>query len=277
MAMRHWMMGLVGLCLTLPAAAQTTVPGIATTAPAPAAAVRPEAGLTVPALQPGWSFALTPYAWLPGVSGGITTPYQRVQPHFDMGSGKVLGDLSSAPIMLTAEARYDRFTLLGDIVYAGVRPPLQTRGVVFDGGHALLLNTTLEMLGLYRVYAAPRMAFEVGGGMRYWDVSTKISLDPGLAPGYINKTTMSWIEPVIAARYTAAFSPRAGVTLYGDLGGFGAGSRLSWQGIGSIDYAFADWAVGKVGWRSLGFEKSRNGIDLNTGFNGPFMAVSFRF
>jgi hypothetical protein len=266
----------LGLSLVLPVA----LPAQAQTAPAAvvaAPAVDPRAGLTVPPLQQGWSFTLTPYAWLPGVSGGVTTPYQRLHPHFGMGSGKVLGDLSTVPVMLTAEAHYGRFTLLGDIVYAGMKPELQTKDIAFSGGHALLLNTTAEMLGLYRVYAAPRMGFEIGGGMRYWDVSTKLSLDPGLLPGYINKTTMSWIEPVIAARYTAAFSPRAGVSLYGDLGGFGAGSRLSWQGIASLDYAITDWAVGKFGWRSLGFEKNRNSIDLNTGFNGPFFAVSFRF
>jgi len=267
-------LGVLGAALAGPAAAQTTT-AIATTAAPPA--VRPEAGLSVPALQPGWSFALTPYAWLPGTSGHITTPYQRLHPSFGLSSGKVLGDLSTVPVMLTAEARYDRFTLLGDIVYAGLKPELQTKDILFSGGHALLLNTTAEMLGLYRVYAAPRMGFEIGGGMRYWDVSTKLSLSPGLLPGYINKTTMSWIEPVIAARYTAAFSPRAGVSLYGDLGGFGAGSRLSWQGIASVDYAATDWAVVKLGWRSLGFEKSRNSVDLTTGFNGPFLAATFRF
>ena len=183
----------------------------------------------------------------------------------------------TVPVMLTAEARYDRFTLLGDLVYAGMKPELSGPGVVFGGGHAVLLNTTAAALGLYRVYAAPRMGFEIGGGLRYWDVSTKLSLDPGLLPGYIAKSTMSWVEPVIAARYTAAFSPRAGVSLYADLGGFGAGSRLSWQGIASLDYAATEWAVVKVGWRSLGFEKNRNALDITTGFNGPFLAATFRF
>jgi opacity protein-like surface antigen len=227
---------------------------------------------------PGWSFSVTPYGWVPSISGTVSTPLPRVgDSSFDIGSGTVLSSLSTVPVMVAGEARYGRFALVGDIFYAGLQQDLNTRDVLFDGGHTRVLSTIANLLGMVRVVETPSQGFEVGAGVRIWSMSTKLSLNPGLEPGAIQKSSASWADPVVAARYTAMLSPRFGVTVYGDIGGFGAGSQLTWQALGSLDYSVTDRMILRGGWRYLYVEKSRGSFGVDIGFSGPFLAATFRF
>ena len=68
----------------------------------------------------GWTFSITPYAWLPTVS----TTYSYIAPRagsvtntISAGIGDYISDLNFA-LFLGGEARYDRFTIMTDLVYA---------------------------------------------------------------------------------------------------------------------------------------------------------------
>ena len=133
---------------------------------------------------PGWEFSVTPYTWLPGLSGTVRTPLPRVgDQSFDFSSGTVVGDLSSVPVMVAGEARYGRFSLLGDFFYAALEQDLDTRDVLWRGGHARVTSAVGTLLGTFRVLDLPRQSLDVGAGTRIWDMSTKVSLNPGLLPG----------------------------------------------------------------------------------------------
>jgi hypothetical protein len=55
-----------------------------------------------------------------------------------------------------------------------------------------------------------------------------------LEPGVIRKASLNWADPLVGARYHAMLSPRFGVSVYGDIGGFNTGSRLTWQAIENL-------------------------------------------
>ncbi|MBX9700152.1 MAG: hypothetical protein K2X74_11995, partial [Acetobacteraceae bacterium] len=166
----------------------------------------------------------------------------------------------------------------GDLFYAALQQDVNTpRDLLFQGGHARVTATIGTILGMVRVVETPGQHFEIGAGTRIWGLSTKLSLNPGLAAGAIQKTNFSWADPLIAARYTARLSPQFGVTVYGDVGGFGAGSRLTWQAMGSLDYALSGSTTLRGGWRYLSVDKTRGAYGVDLGFNGPFLAASFRF
>ena len=100
---------------------------------------------------PGWEFSVTPYTWLPGLSGTVRTPLPRVgDQSFDFSSGTVVGDLSSVPVMVAGEARYGRFSLLGDFFYAALEQDLDTRDVLWRGGHARVTSAVGTLLGTFR-------------------------------------------------------------------------------------------------------------------------------
>src|SRR3954470_7345224 len=170
---------------------------------------------------PGWEFSLTPYAWLPAIRGNLHTPLPRVGDRsFGVGAGTVITDLDALPAMITGEARYGRFSLLGDFFYAALAQDLNTRDLLWQGGHTRVTSTVGTLLGMFRVLDEPRQSFEIGAGTRIWGFTTKVSLNPGLEPGVIRKASLNWADPLVGARYHAMLSPRFGMTVYADIGGF---------------------------------------------------------
>src|SRR6187551_2856028 len=74
---------------------------------------------------PAWAFSVTPYGWFAGLSGKVQTPLDRfpgrnLNADFD----SIVGDLSAIPIMGMAEARYGRFSVVGDLLYLGLEQGL---------------------------------------------------------------------------------------------------------------------------------------------------------
>jgi hypothetical protein len=229
---------------------------------------------------PGWEFSLTPYAWLPAIRGNLHTPLPRVgEQGFGIGSGTLITDLDALPAMITGEARYGRFSLLGDFFYAALAQDLNTRDLLWQGGHSRVTSSVGTLLGMFRVLEASQQSLDVGAGTRIWGFTSKVSLNPGLEPGVIRKASLNWADPLVGARYHAMLSPRFGVTAYADVGGFNTGSRLTWQAIGSLDYDLTNWATLRTGWRYLKVDKWNAGgsVGLDLGFNGPFFAATFRF
>ena len=227
---------------------------------------------------PGWQFSVTPYLWLPALRGTLQTPLPRIgDPSSEISSGAVLTNLARVPVMLAGEARYGRFALVGDFVYAGVQQDINTRGIGYQNGHSILVSTFGTLLGMVRAVETPSQSFEIGGGVRVWNFDVKLSLNPGARPGAIGKGSSTWADPIVAARYGAMLSPRFGTSIYADIGGFDTGSRLTWQVVGSLDYAVTDSTVVRAGWRYLNVDRTRGSFGVDLGFNGPFLAGTFRF
>lgn len=228
--------------------------------------------------SPGWEFALTPYGWFAGMSGNIRTPLERLpERSFSADFSTIVGDLSTVPIMGMAELRHGRFGLLGDLLYLGLEQDIETRNVAFLGGRARVNSTIGNILGLYRVVDLPGQSVDIGAGVRIWNSDTKLSLNSGLLPGVIKKSSVSWADPLLAARYHRTLSERFGLTVYGDIGGFDLGSILTWQVSGMVDYRATESITLSAGWRYLTFNKKQDDFRLDLGFNGPFIAATFRF
>ena len=100
--------------------------------------------LTVPAAaeaqnaSDGWRFALTPYLWLPSISGTLKFKNPpggagSVNVDFDIGVDDYISDLNFA-LMLTGEARKDRWSLATDVIYVDLSGDSSSvRSVNFGG------------------------------------------------------------------------------------------------------------------------------------------------
>lgn len=229
-----------------------------------------------------WTFALTPYFWAAGVKGDITVPSRRhpsgaVDASVDAKFLDILSNLGGVPFMGMAEANYGRFSLLGDILYLKVETDADTKGPAFGSSEARLTNTIGSMIGTYRAIDLPEQSLDVGGGLRVWSMSTKLSLSPGvLAGGSASKTT-TWVDPVLAGRYRVRLSDQFSLSLYGDIGGFGVGSEFAWQALATVDYAVTPAIDLRFGYRYLAFEYEADRAKFDLGFHGPFLAATFKF
>jgi hypothetical protein len=226
----------------------------------------------------GWQFALTPYVWFSGISGDVRTRSQR-DPDVSVSAsfGDLLSNLDGIPFMGTAEVRNGRMGLVVDLLSMSVEQDVTTRDVLFNGGKGKVTATTGTVLGMYRAVDTPRQSLDIGAGLRPWDITTKLSLNAGLAQGVSGKASGTWADPVLALRYHLNLGSGFGLTAYGDAAGFGVGSIMSWQAIGSVDYDANHWLTLRAGFRYLSVDRKNDVQRFDISMAGPFIAATFRF
>nr|WP_081160246.1 hypothetical protein [Ensifer aridi] len=66
-------------------------------------------------VQDGWTFSIAPYFWMAGLSGE-TSQFGLPTVDIDADFGDILDHLDFA-FMAAGEARYDRFSIIGDVIY----------------------------------------------------------------------------------------------------------------------------------------------------------------
>ncbi len=140
-------------------------------------------------------------------------------------------------------------------------------------------------------------AIDAYGGLRYWNLSGALSLD---VTGAVNlpllglqqngslavekSGMMQWIDPVFGLRLRHQIRPGDEFQLRGDIGGFGVGSKFSWQVAGgySHDMKLGDWTItNTVGYRALSVDYSNGSGFGQKGFDaiihGPVFETSLKF
>jgi hypothetical protein len=231
-------------------------------------------GAAVPAAAQDapWHFAATQYVWAAGIKGSTTTPASGVD--FNVDFTDTLKDLSAIPIMLAGEVRKGSFGAVFDIIWLKVASDIDTpRNLLFNDGKAKLSTFQASAIGLYRVVEQPAGNIDVGAGVRLWSVSSRASLNAGLLPAVSAKIDKTFADPVLAARFEFRLGGPWSLTAYGDVGGFGISSDVTWQAIGTVNYKAADWVDMRLGWRHLAVDRSKIKVELS----GPVLAATFRF
>jgi hypothetical protein len=66
-------------------------------------------------------------------------------------------------------------------------------------------------------------------------------------------------------------------TLYGDVGGFGTGANIDWQGVATVAFAVNPGTDVHLGFRSLNFDYTRPKAGFNVHMYGPVLAATFHF
>ncbi|MGC2201957.1 MAG: hypothetical protein WA633_17710 [Stellaceae bacterium] len=228
----------------------------------------------------GMQIFVTPYLWLAGIHATIETPLERAPTvNANIGSFDLLGDLTGAPFMGSAEVRYGPIGLIGDVLHVPFSTNISTRNVFYQGGSVGITANTGTAVVLYRFLETPNQFADLGGGFRAWGFDANVELNPGLLAGVSRDQKAGWGDPLIAGRYHYDFGNGFAATAYGDLGGFGVGAHTDWQVMGTIDYALNSWINLHLGYRSLNFTFSSNigSVGFNVHMRGPIFAGTFRF
>lgn len=230
----------------------------------PAAAQSPE----------GWTFAVSPYVWLPGLSTSIET--RRGTVDVDTSASDAVSDLDFA-FMGAAEARKGRWGLIADLIYSDISTTDDTPlGLVWKDADVDTRLTAFTLYASYRVYDDEHAHVDLLGGARFFSLSLDLSLSPGRAPGFDWSSSESWSNPVAGLRARYDFNDKWFATALGDMGGF-AGDDSSWQLFGSVGYQFnPTWSV-QGGWRYMDVEKDIEGRDVTIALNGPILGFTARF
>lgn len=236
------------------------------------------AAVTAQSAEPaasGWEFAVTPYLWASGTKADIDTP-QGEEINVDESFIDILGNLKFA-MMGAFEAKHGRFVISNDLMFLSLGSDADGHigPIPVDADADLRLLATTHLLG-YRVVDQGPLFLDVFAGARI--TSVKVDLDLDIGPLTVERDRKKTdIGPVIASRFRAPLGERWGVAIYGDLGGFGVTSDLSWQLLGTVQYVLSErWQLA-AGWRHFSAKQSKGDWDVHLRLDGPILGATYRF
>jgi opacity protein-like surface antigen len=228
-----------------------------------------------PRAEGDWQFTLTPYLWL----AFIDIEAETSQGTFDTSAGfeDVFTDLNFA-FMLSGEAHNGTWGVLIDLLYLDVTTEGDTpRGILYDRAVVDTSGFVGSIYGEYRVLHRQGLSLDLLAGLRFYSVSVDASLKGGALPKVTDDASDTWVDPVIGLRSRLKLGEDWFLGVSGDVGGFGAGSKLTWQVLGTVGWQFAeDWTL-QAGYRYFVVDKDFDGQEIDFTLHGPIVGVSYRF
>jgi hypothetical protein len=261
-----------------------------------------------------WTVTVASYLWATSLNGSSTVKGRTTD--IDASFIKII-DNSKIPVDLlevagAVEVRNDRFAVLADIVYTHMAV---NRGISRSHGTARIGGTLGLSAGIdiEMVVAEAALAYElvrwggtgtpgsgtaidVYGGVRGWWQSADASfdIDHTLHIGDLRRNTdrtvtasgdVGWADPIIGLRVRHQFAPNLNLIVSGDVGGFGAGSSLTWQSVAALYWDF--YATSSVTWSAVaGYRALYADYERGSGnteyiydmtMHGPIFGLTARF
>jgi hypothetical protein len=263
-----------------------------------------------------WQYSLTPYLWLPWISGDVVVKGRSLDVAVD--PAEIIDHLDWPIIvpawMSHAEARRGPLSLFNDIVWTQLsgargfsrtfkgRLARATFGADVKADYQLAI---VEAGGAYTVWSQGRQGspgsttFDFLAGARYWHQELDVSADLTTTLAFsgplgitirgnraIAKSgSVDWADPFIGARLQHQLALGQEIEIRGDVGGFGAGSQFSWQAIASYNRPLCMVhgipVDGYVGFRALSADFSqgsgRSRFEWDNVIYGPVIGATMRF
>jgi hypothetical protein len=303
----NWIEGVIVTVATLLASIGTSVAADIPPLPAKALVV------PAPALQ-AWTFTLAPYVWMPSLNGSTTVKGRTTDVDVSfvdiLDHTKIPKDLFG--LMTYLEARNGRYSFFADVVYlkVGLNGDMtRSRGVdalnasVGASAGLKIEMVIAEMAAAYEVARwgstsgpGSSTAIDLYGGARGWWQKADASVNLG---GTVNvgdltfnpdrtltaSGNVAWADPLVGVRLRQQFAPGMDLVMSGDAGGFGAGSKFSWQALAAFNYKLfvrndITWNA-MIGYKALSVDYSQgsglNHYEYNMTMSGPIIGLTAQF
>ena len=194
----------------------------------------------------GWHVDITPYMWFASLHG--TTGALGHEASVDASFSDIFKYLNIGA-MGVVEARYNRIIVPLDFMWMKLSDdkglPLNELGV--QSIKAKMTETMLTPKIGYRVADGKKVKVDALFGIRYWHVSTDLTLEPQVANGF--SQSANWVDAVAGGTIQLALSPKAFMLIGGDAGGGSA--RSDYQAAGFLGYKISRRWVLLGGYRYL--------------------------
>jgi hypothetical protein len=257
--------------------------------------------------SPGLSIQLTPYIWLPSIDTTANYPVPgggTATTTVSTGAGELISKLNFAA-MAAGEVRYDRFSLLTDIMYLNasssssrirsfdlgltsvpvdrvvaesVSTRIQSTVWTVTGGYTVAEGTwgNLDVIAGFRMLAANQTtSFGLAAEISRPDGSIALGRAGSLSGG---RTIWNGIGGARGRVYLGDVDWFGGgrifVPFYFDIGG--GGSSPTWQIFSGLGYQAGQIGV-TIGYRYLSFQQGSNSVIQKLALGGPIILASFRF
>lgn len=253
---------------------------------------------------PGWQYSITPYLWLPTMEGNLRygpPTAGTATPNVSVDADALLGALDFA-MMFSADARKGKWSVVTDLIYldlssdkSGVRSidfnpgagPVNISHTGLDIGTTTKVKGTVwSLAGGYALVQDSHHQLDVIGGFRYfdleattqWRVSAVVAGPAGSAnfvtAGSITQGERLWDAIVGLRGRSSVGSGNWFIPYHLDVGG--GDSKLTWQAVGGVGYAYK-WGDVRLVYRHLSYEQSGNKLVQDLSFSGPTLGARFQF
>jgi len=224
--------------------------------------------------EPGWTFSVAPYFWMAGLSGD-TSQFGLPTVHMDANFGGILGNLDFA-FMAAGEARYDRFSVITDVIYTKLSADGETPFGILADDVDVTSESFSGLLGVgYAVLDGHEGHLDVVGGVKVWSVDTTISFNGGILGGVERSDSATWVDGMVGLRGKYSFTPEIYLTGWGLVGGGGA--DIDWDVALGIGYEFNERISAIAGYRALGVDYSDDGFLFDAIQQGPILGLAIKF
>jgi len=224
-----------------------------------------------------WEGAISPYVWFAGLNADVGGRERLPSVKVDTSFGDIARSLKFGA-MFMGQARRDRFVAIGDVMYVSVgnSRDLRIRDPSLVSVSLKVKQFTSTLAAGYRVIDQGPVFFDLLGGLRITDLKEDFRLS-GPNRSFTGSSSRTLVDPIIGARTGGRLGGRWSYTVYGDVGGFGASSDLTWQVMGLVNYRISRQWTASAGWRHLAYDASNNSFEFDGSLDGPIIGVSYRF
>jgi hypothetical protein len=202
-----------------------------------------------------------------------------------MSASDVLHDLRFGGMLVT-EIHNGTWGVFGDLIYAKTKSDetisRRILGVPTTLGASVETSSlTATVMGEYRAYATPSVTVDLMGGARIWSVDNDINarLTAGGPPliDFSGSDGSTWVDPIIGAKARFNTDSPWFFTGWGMVGGFGAGSKVTWDAMGGVGYQWNDRLSTVGGYRALGVDYADGGFVYDIVQHGVFFGAVMQF
>lgn len=223
----------------------------------------------------GWKIGVAPYLWMASLKGTVGTLPPANPVEVDAGFGDILRNLDIG-FMFYGTVRKGRWGFDIDLFYTKLEGSGSSARGFFTGD--VDQSTFFVTPGVvYRVYDFKQYFIELFAGARIWSVDTDFTLR-GPKRTFKASYTETWVDPMIGIQGrinigTSNFYANG----WARVGGFGVGSRITYEFFGGLGYEIKKWVSVFVGYRHLYVNRRDGGFVFDAAFTGPVMGAVFRF
>jgi len=203
-----------------------------------------------------WQFTLAPYLMIPWMDGTTAVRGQEVE--VDVGPSQILSNLQLGG-MGYFEARKSKWGVGVDAVYMALGTTVDRAPLLGDraGADVDFNQGAYTFIGLRQL----NNKVDFLAGARWNVIQGRIGLKGPLQT--VVEETKQWVDPIVGLKFNHRLGGRWSLTMEGDIGGFGAGSKFAWQLFPVLGVDVGKRATLNAGYRVLGSDyHSGSGKDL---------------
>ena len=240
------------------------------------AAVPPPARRSVGSEGDDLTFIVSPYVWIPTVTGDIGVGAQGLQ--FELDAGDLL-DVFEFGGLIRGEIRHKSgWGVSVDHIFADLGAGVD----ILIGDVDAEIDAGITEIAVVRRIDLDRHALDAYAGIRHWNADVDVAIETIFFNDTI-RTGDAWIDPMIGARYLHTVSSDWRLIAQGDIGGFGVGADFSWNAAVGASYDASENLSLQLVYRVLSVDRESPAIgggspvDLNITIQGPLIGLAYRF